>query len=74
MDNALIYNDHSGSIAWHASGSGTRNKSLFASYSEDKRRVLFFSEEKNQKTFVFGRLSENPGLGRATNASLPRGY
>ncbi len=25
---------------------------------------MFFSEEKNQKTFIFGRLSEDPGLGR----------
>jgi hypothetical protein len=29
-----------------------------------KRRVWFFSEEKNQKTFVSWRRFEDPGLGR----------
>jgi hypothetical protein len=53
-----------GPFAWHASGNSTGNKSLFACFSEDKRKALFFSEEKNQKTFIFGRLSEDPGFGR----------
>jgi hypothetical protein len=47
----LINNPFSGQVPDLGSPSST-NKSLFASFSEDKRRLLFFSEEKNQKTFT----------------------
>jgi hypothetical protein len=47
-----------------ASPNKRRNKSLFASFSSEKEESLFFSEEKNQKTFNSWRRLMDTGLGR----------
>jgi hypothetical protein len=35
------------SIAWHATSSSTRHKSLFACFSSEKEDYCYFSEEKD---------------------------
>jgi hypothetical protein len=65
------------SIAWQATSSVTRHKSLFASFSSEKKDSCFFSEEKDPKRLLFPPPVEAIGLpprntGRAKNFYLLR--